>query len=218
MTGHENLQGKYRYSSTLSLTSALVCGGWSTPRPGRFTHGKETHYSLYWRICGPQSRSGQVRKISPPPGFDPRNVQPVASRYTDYAIWRKLLDPEDGRNTVTRNVGMYLPNNNETHQRRLKSSIRVTFLWLRVFFISISIWVKCKNSLEFLHCAHIPQLAFTVSLYQVSWPCTMWSNIPFPLYVFSSSVLCKDYKTTTHSNLHNRNHYERIMQYSQTPT
>jgi hypothetical protein len=26
-----------------------------------------------------------VRKISPPPGFDPRIVQPVASRYTDYA-------------------------------------------------------------------------------------------------------------------------------------
>jgi hypothetical protein len=33
---------------------------------------------------GPQGRSGQVRKISPPPGFDPRTVQPVASRYTDH--------------------------------------------------------------------------------------------------------------------------------------
>ena len=33
----------------------------------------------------PHGRSGQVRKISPPPGFDPRTVQPVASRYTDYA-------------------------------------------------------------------------------------------------------------------------------------
>jgi hypothetical protein len=28
-----------------------------------------------------------VWKISPPPGFDPQTVQPVASRYTDYAIW-----------------------------------------------------------------------------------------------------------------------------------
>ena len=27
-----------------------------------------------------------ARKISPLPGFDPRTVQPVASRYTDYAI------------------------------------------------------------------------------------------------------------------------------------
>ena len=29
------------YSSTLSLTSALVGGGWSAPRPGRFTPGKD---------------------------------------------------------------------------------------------------------------------------------------------------------------------------------
>jgi hypothetical protein len=30
---------------------------------------------------------GRVRKISPSPGFDPRTVQPVASRYTDWADW-----------------------------------------------------------------------------------------------------------------------------------
>ena len=30
----------YRYSSTLSLTSALDGGGWSAPRPGRFTPWK----------------------------------------------------------------------------------------------------------------------------------------------------------------------------------
>jgi hypothetical protein len=37
-------------------------------------------------LDGPQGRSGRVRKISPPPGFDPRTTQPVASRYTDWAI------------------------------------------------------------------------------------------------------------------------------------
>jgi hypothetical protein len=37
-------------------------------------------------LGGPQDRSGRVRKISPPPRFDPRTVQPVASRYTDRAI------------------------------------------------------------------------------------------------------------------------------------
>jgi hypothetical protein len=41
---------------------------------------------LYRRLGGPQGQSGWLRKISPPPGFDPRTVQPVASRYTDYAI------------------------------------------------------------------------------------------------------------------------------------
>ena len=43
-------------------------------------------------LGGSHGRSGQVRKISPPPGFDPRTVQPVASRYTDYAMrpaWRQ---------------------------------------------------------------------------------------------------------------------------------
>jgi hypothetical protein len=48
--------------------------------------GKETQYPLYKRLCGAQGRSGRVRKISPPPGFDPRTVQSVASRYTDWAI------------------------------------------------------------------------------------------------------------------------------------
>jgi hypothetical protein len=32
---------KYRYSSTLTLTSSLNGCGWSTPRPGRFTSGNE---------------------------------------------------------------------------------------------------------------------------------------------------------------------------------
>jgi hypothetical protein len=40
---------------------------------------------LYRRLGGPQGRSGQARKSRPAPGFDPRTVQPVASRYTDWA-------------------------------------------------------------------------------------------------------------------------------------
>jgi hypothetical protein len=41
----------------------LEVGGWSAPRPGRFTPGK-TRYPLYRRLGGPQGRSGRVRKIS----------------------------------------------------------------------------------------------------------------------------------------------------------
>ena len=43
-TGHEGPDGEYRYSSTLSLNSALSSGGWLTPRSCRFTPGKETRY------------------------------------------------------------------------------------------------------------------------------------------------------------------------------
>jgi hypothetical protein len=38
--------------------------------------------AVYSRLGGPQGRSGQMRKISPPTGFDPRTVQPVATRPT----------------------------------------------------------------------------------------------------------------------------------------
>ena len=55
--------------------------------PAALTLGK-TRYPLYRRLGRPQGRSGLVRKISPPPPpeFDPRTIQPVASRYTDCAI------------------------------------------------------------------------------------------------------------------------------------
>ena len=46
----------------------------------------KARYALYRRLGGPQDLSGQVRKILSPGGFDPRIVQPVASRYTDNAI------------------------------------------------------------------------------------------------------------------------------------
>jgi len=46
----------------------------------------KTRYPLYRTLGGPQSWSVRVRKISPPPGFDPRTVQPVASRYIAWDI------------------------------------------------------------------------------------------------------------------------------------
>ena len=57
------------------------------PHPSCFTLGK-TQYPLYKRLDGPQCQSAQVQKICPPPppGFNPRTIQPIASWYTDYAI------------------------------------------------------------------------------------------------------------------------------------
>ena len=40
-TGQEGPEGEQMYSSTLPSTSALDWGGWSTPRPGRFTPRKD---------------------------------------------------------------------------------------------------------------------------------------------------------------------------------
>ena len=51
---------------------------------------ENTRYPLYRRLSVPQGPFGRVWKILPPTGFDPRTVQLVASRYTDYARPRYL--------------------------------------------------------------------------------------------------------------------------------
>jgi hypothetical protein len=85
-TVREDPGGEKRYSSTLSVTSMLDEGGWSVPRPDHFTPGKETRYELYRRLVGPRAGLDECGKSRPPPEFDRRTVQPIASPYTDCAI------------------------------------------------------------------------------------------------------------------------------------
>ena len=80
---------KQRYSYTHSLTSALEVVGGQRHDPAALSPGK-TWCPLYTRLGRSQGRSGRVRKISPPPGFDPRTVQPVASRYTSWKFSKKF--------------------------------------------------------------------------------------------------------------------------------
>jgi len=81
-TGHEDPEGEQIYNSTLPSTSTLDGVGCKHHAPAALPPGK-TRYPLYMRLGGPHGRSGRERKISTPPGFDPRVVHPVASRYTD---------------------------------------------------------------------------------------------------------------------------------------
>jgi len=53
--------------------------------PANLPTGK-TQYPLYTRLSGAQGWSGQVQKISSPPGFDPQTIQPIASHYSDSTI------------------------------------------------------------------------------------------------------------------------------------
>jgi hypothetical protein len=66
--------------------------GWGVSGTHRslFTPGNDP-VPLYKRLDGTQGRSGQVRKILPPTGFDPRTVQRIASHYTDWATRPKML-------------------------------------------------------------------------------------------------------------------------------
>jgi len=82
-TAHRGSRG----IAVLFLDHGTRRGVESASRHGRSLPPGKTRYSLYRRLGGPQGRSGQMRKISHPPGFDPLTIQPVASRYTDYATW-----------------------------------------------------------------------------------------------------------------------------------
>ena len=81
-TAHRGSRG----IALLFLDHGTRRGEGSASRPGRSLSPGKTRYPLYRRLDGPQGRSGKVRKMSPPPGFDLRTAQPVASRYTDWAI------------------------------------------------------------------------------------------------------------------------------------
>jgi hypothetical protein len=86
ITHYKGPEGEQTYSNTLSLTSALDGGWWSKPRPGHFTPAKHTRYPLYRGCVGPTAGVEGQGKSSLPQGFHPLTVEPVESRYTDYAI------------------------------------------------------------------------------------------------------------------------------------
>ena len=71
---------KQKYSSTLSLTSVLDGGGWSTPRPSRYTLGKESRYLFYRRLGGHHGRSGRVQE----------NLAPTGIRSPDLSVCSEL--------------------------------------------------------------------------------------------------------------------------------
>ena len=75
-------RGRVEVQLYSSMTTALEGGEWSAARTGRTLSLGKTWYPLYRRLGAPQGRSGRAENLAPP-GFDPRTVQPVASRYTD---------------------------------------------------------------------------------------------------------------------------------------
>ena len=85
-----NIQRESRGIALLFLKPRhwMWVGGQHHP-PAALPPGR-TRYPLYRVLGGPQGRSGRGRKISLPPGFDPRTFQSVASRYTDWAIAARL--------------------------------------------------------------------------------------------------------------------------------
>jgi len=66
------------------MTAALEGDEWSASRPGRTLPPGKTRYPFYRRLGVPQGRSGRTENLVPT-GIRSRTVQPVVSRYTDWA-------------------------------------------------------------------------------------------------------------------------------------
>jgi len=66
------------------MTAALEGGEWSAAGLGRTLPLGKTRYPLYRRLGGPQGRFGRAENLVPT-GIRSRTVQPVVSRYTDWA-------------------------------------------------------------------------------------------------------------------------------------
>jgi len=56
----------------------------ATPRP--LFYRERNPVAFVWEVGWTHGQCGLVRKFSHPPGLDTRTVQPVASRYTGYAL------------------------------------------------------------------------------------------------------------------------------------
>jgi hypothetical protein len=103
---HEGILGEWRYSSTHSLTSALDGGEWSDSRPGGFTPRKRAagaHWIGGW--VGPRAVLDPVGKRKIPSSrrkSNPRTpiVQPVAQRYTDWAITALFISSCTSHNRI----------------------------------------------------------------------------------------------------------------------
>ena len=80
-----------------TMTAALEWGEWSAARPGRTLPPGKSRYPFYRRLGGPQGRCGRAENLVPT-GIRSRTVQPVVSRYTDWATWPTF------RLRLTRNI------------------------------------------------------------------------------------------------------------------
>ena len=82
-TGHEGPEGEWMYSFTLPSTSGGGCGQVvnDTPRPLYPQERPGAHCIEGW--VGPRAGVDRCGKSCPQLRFDPRTVQPVASRYAD---------------------------------------------------------------------------------------------------------------------------------------
>jgi hypothetical protein len=134
-------------------------------KPRRLYVWKETQYALHRKLYEPRRRLRWVRRNSFPQGFEPRAIQPLSIRYTDYVI----MAPRD----------KYTPAKTKIVKYRVFLNI-VQFFYTRIgdgdeVLVSVTVFCGimfvryfpqfCTNTIysySFSYCAHFQGRHYTV--------------------------------------------------------
>jgi hypothetical protein len=150
----------------------------------------KTRYPLCRRLDGPRVGLDECENSRPPPpGFDPSTVQPVASRYTDWAtrLWvRKYIFLAENRTTTP-----WLSSPSEL-LRHLVYAQGYFFFLLMNFFVFVLVFVY--------HCGWLPSQQCNSALIIVLWDrrftTESYKIVPVSIAFVSSSSEFNDLRTT----------------------
>ena len=91
VAGHEGPEANQRCSSTLFLSLALDGGGWSMSWPWPLYSWERDMVPIVQEAGWALAICTRAENLVPPLGFNLQTIQPVASHYTDYTLFRAVI-------------------------------------------------------------------------------------------------------------------------------
>ena len=141
------------------MTAALEGGEWTAARPGRTLPPGKTGYPFYRRLGRTQGRSGRAENLVPT-GIPFRTVQPVVTRYTDWAtrfiyIYIMIILKESYRNMISR-YGIHSSTDGIKSWVQVNAPNILRFLWKAGSFFhiwaAVELWRRQNWSNWFVTC------------------------------------------------------------------
>jgi hypothetical protein len=106
---------------------------------------------LYRRLDGPQGRSGEMRKNSPPPEFDSRTVQSVTSRCTNYTTPGHNADNINCNIYSSLHLSMFRPKSYNTFSQEKLTALIFSYLQGRSNVVEHTVLECVLILLQFLY-------------------------------------------------------------------
>jgi len=126
------------------MTAALEGSEGSAARPGCTLPPGKSRYPFYRRLGGPQGRSGRAENVVPT-GIRSRTVQPVVSRYTDWATHITYIYIY---------IYIYLYASNKYISTLLRTKSRKLCSEIILYFF-LKLWIAEKHKMEEIKLLHL---------------------------------------------------------------